>query len=157
MENIEYTYVMLKPDGVRKNILNEVIRRFNNADLEVLHTKRFTLTKEQLREHYAHVVERDFYPDMEKNMLSGSVIAMIVRGNDAVNKVRTLMGPTNSKDALPGTIRGDFGNKEICNQNAIHGSDSVENAKIEIARFYDGLTIEEIEKDLKVKTKKITK
>ena len=137
-ENIEYTYCMLKPDGVRQNILDEVIRRFNDAGLEVSDIKEMMLTKELVREHYAHVVDRDFYPEMERQMLSGPVIAMIVIGPNAVSKVRELMGPTNSKNAMPGTIRGDYGNKELCCQNAIHGSDSLENAKIEINRFYDG-------------------
>lgn len=148
-EQIEYTYCMLKPDGVRQNILREVIKRFEKAGLEVSNVKEFMLTEELVREHYAHVVGRDFYPEMERSMLSGPVIAMIVTGPNAVSKVRELMGPTNSKDALPGTIRGDFGNKEICCQNAIHGSDSLENAKIEINRFYKANVQESKVKELK--------
>lgn len=140
-KNIENTYIMIKPDGVEKNVLNDVVKRFENAGLEVSNIKEMTLTEEILREHYAHVVDRDFYPEMERDMMSGPVIAMIVKGENAVAKTRELMGPT--KNAEPGTIRGDYSDKLIPHKNVIHGSDSVENAKIEIARFYDGLVIED--------------
>lgn len=140
-KNIENTYIMIKPDGVEKNVLNDVVERFENAGLEVSNIKEMTLTEEILREHYAHVVDRDFYPEMERDMMSGPVIAMIVKGENAVAKTRELMGPT--KNAEPGTIRGDYSDKLIPHKNVIHGSDSVENAKIEIARFYDGLVIQD--------------
>jgi len=140
-KNIEYTYVMIKPDGVEKNILNDVIKRFKKLNLEVSNIKKMYLNEKILREHYAHVADRDFYPEMEKQMMSGPVIAMIVKGVDAVSKTRELMGPT--KNAKSGTIRGDYGDKLISHKNVIHGSDSVENATIEIARFYDGLVIDD--------------
>ena len=137
---IEKTYCMLKPDGVKKQLLKEVITRFENANLTVSNIKPMNLTQEIVKEHYSHLIDKPFYPILEEFMLSGEVIAMIVEGEDAVNKVRTLMGATNSKDALPGTIRGDFGDKTCCTYNIIHGSDSVENANIEIKRFYPELT-----------------
>lgn len=137
---IEKTYCMLKPDGVKKQLLKEVITRFENANLTVSNIKPMNLTQEIVKEHYSHLLDKPFYPILEEFMLSGEVIAMIVEGEDAVNKVRTLMGATNSKDALPGTIRGDFGDKTCCTYNIIHGSDSVENANIEIKRFYPELT-----------------
>lgn len=143
-KNVEYTYVMIKPDGVEKNILDDVIKRFNNAGLEVSNIKEMTLTKEVLREHYAHIVTRDFYPEVEEYMLSGPVIAMIVKGENAVSKARELMGPT--RLAEPGTIRGDYRDPVALHKNAIHGSDSKENAEIEIARFYNGLKVLELEK-----------
>lgn len=138
----EYTYAMLKPDGVKKGLFKEVVNRFMNAGLEVTNVKQMELNEKIIKEHYAHLVDKPFYPTLEEFMLSGPVIAMIVSGESAVSKVRTLMGATNSKDALPGTIRGDFGDKECCTYNIIHGSDSVENAKIEIERFYPELTNE---------------
>lgn len=136
----EYTYAMLKPDGVKKGLFKEVVKRFTNAGLEVMDVKQMVLNEALIKEHYAHLIDKPFYPTLEEFMLSGPVIAMIVSGENAVSKVRTLMGATNSKDALPGTIRGDFGDKDCCTYNIIHGSDSVENAKIEIARFYPELT-----------------
>lgn len=145
----EYTYAMLKPDGVKKNLLPEVIKRFNDAGLIVDNVKEMQLTENIIKEHYAHLLDKPFYPTLEEYMLSGPVIAMIVEGENAVKKVRTLMGATNSKDALPGTIRGDFGDKTCCTYNVIHGSDSVENAIIEINRFYPELKRDQ-EKELKI-------
>lgn len=136
----EYTYAMIKPDGVKKQLEKEIIKRFEGAGLKVSHVKSMELDQKTIQEHYAHLLDKPFYSTLEEFMLSGPVVAMIVEGEDAVSKVRTLMGATNSKDALPGTIRGDFGDKECCTYNIIHGSDSVENAEIEIKRFYPELT-----------------
>lgn len=150
-KNIENTYIMIKPDGVEKKVLNDVLERFKKAQLKVSNIKEMHLDERILREHYSHVVDRDFYPEMEKQMMSGPVIAMIVEGIDAVSKTREMMGPT--KNAEPGTIRGDYGDKLVPHKNVIHGSDSVENARIEIARFYDGLVIDDGQKQ-KYKIKK---
>ena len=138
----ERTYVMLKPDGVRKHLLLEVIKRFEKNNLIITNLKEMKLTEELIREHYAHLADKPFFPKLEEYMLSGPVIAMIIEGEDAVNRVRKLMGPTNCKEALPGTIRGDYGNKDDENcrtYNVIHGSDSVENAEIEVNRFFPEL------------------
>mgnify|MGYP005822679973 FL=1 len=138
----ERTYVMLKPDGVRKHLLLEVIKRFEQNNLMITNLKEMKLTEELIYEHYAHVSDKPFFPKLEEYMLSGPVIAMIIEGEDAVNRVRKLMGPTNCKEALPGTIRGDYGNKDDENcrtYNVIHGSDSVENAEIEVNRFFPEL------------------
>ena len=132
----ERTYAMLKPDGVKKGLLKEVIRRFEKVGLTVSHIKEMELDAEIVKQHYAHLVDKPFYPTLEAFMLSGPVVAMIVEGESAVSKVRELMGATDSKDALPGTIRGDYGDKTCCTYNIIHGSDSLENAEIEIDRFY---------------------
>ena len=138
----ERTYVMLKPDGVRKHLLLEVIKRFEQNNLMITNLKEMKLTEELIHEHYAHVSDKPFFPKLEEYMLSGPVIAMIIEDEDAVNRVRKLMGPTNCKEALPGTIRGDYGNKDDENcrtYNVIHGSDSVENAEIEVNRFFPEL------------------
>ena len=137
----ERTYAMLKPDGVKKGLLKEVIRRFEKVGLTVSHIKEMELDAGIVKQHYAHLVDKPFYPTLEAFMLSGPVVAMIVEGESAVSKVRELMGATDSKDALPGTIRGDYGDKTCCTYNIIHGSDSLENAEIEIDRFYPELQL----------------
>ena len=137
----EYTYIMIKPDGVRQGLTEEIVRRIHNEGFEIKSFDVRKLTGDILDEHYAHVTDKPFYPRMREFMLSGYVVPMIVYGENAVQGMRDLMGPTKSAEAKEGTIRGDFGNKEIVNENVIHGSDSRENALIEIKRFF-GLDLE---------------
>jgi nucleoside-diphosphate kinase len=132
----EYTYIMIKPDGVRMGLTEEIVRRIKNKGYEIKLFDVRKLNSEILDEHYAHVKDKPFYPEMKEFMLSDYVVPMIVYGENAVLGMRELMGPTKSSEALPGTIRGDYGNKEIVNENVIHGSDSRENALIEIERFF---------------------
>ena len=132
----QYTYIMVKPDGVEAGLVKEIAKRIKDAGLEIVEFDVQKLTGEVLDEHYAHVKDRDFYPEMKAFMLSNFVVPMIVYGEDAVAKMRELMGPTNSNEAAPGTIRGDYGDKEVINKNVIHGADSPENAIIEIERFF---------------------
>lgn len=132
----QYTYIMVKPDGVEAGLVREIAKRIKDAGLEIVEFDVQKLTGEVLDEHYAHVKERDFYPEMKAFMLSNFVVPMIVYGENAVAKMRELMGPTNSNEAAPGTIRGDYGDKEVINKNVIHGADSPENAIIEIERFF---------------------
>ena len=132
----EYTYIMIKPDGVRMGLTEEIIRRILKKGYEI---KLFDVRKldgDILDEHYAHVADKPFYTEMKEFMLSDYVVPMIVYGENAVQGMRDLMGPTKSSEAPSGTIRGDYGNKEIVNENVIHGSDSRENALIEIKRFF---------------------
>ena len=132
----EYTYIMIKPDGVKKGLTEEIIRRIHRKGYEIKLFDVRKLTEEILDEHYAHVKDRDFYPAMKEFMLSDYVVPMIVYGENAIKGMRELMGPTKCAEAPAGTIRGDFGNKENNSQNVIHGSDSQENALIEIERFF---------------------
>ncbi len=132
----QYTYIMVKPDGVEAGLVREIEKRIKNAGLEIVEFDVQKLNGEILDEHYAHVKDRDFYPEMKAFMLSNFVVPMIVYGENAVAKMRELMGPTNSNEAPAGTIRGDYGDKEIINRNVIHGADSPENAIIEIERFF---------------------
>ena len=132
----QYTYIMVKPDGVEAGLVREIAKRIKDAGLEIVEFDVQKLTGEVLDEHYAHVKDRDFYPEMKAFMLSNFVVPMIVYGENAVAKMRELMGPTNSNEAAPGTIRGDYGDKEVINKNVIHGADSPENAIIEIERFF---------------------
>ena len=133
----EYTYIMIKPDGVRKGLTEEIVRRIQSKGFKIELFDVRKLTGEILDEHYAHVADKPFYPEMKAFMLSDYVVPMIVSGENAILGMRELMGPTKSFEAQAGTIRGDFGNKEIVNQNVIHGSDSQENALIEIKRFFN--------------------
>lgn len=132
----EYTYIMIKPDGVRKGLTEEIIRRIHSKGFEIKLFDVRKLTSDILDEHYAHIKDKPFYPEMREFMLSDYVVPMIVYGENAVQGMRDLMGPTKSVEAPEGTIRGDYGNKENVSENIIHGSDSRENALIEIERFF---------------------
>lgn len=132
--NMQRTYVMLKPDACNRHLMGEIISRIEKKGFKIRAMKMFNLTKEQLREHYAHIADRPFYPEIEEFMLSGPVVGMIVEGGDIIEGMRRLMGSTSWLNADIGTIRGDYSCKE--GENLIHGSDSVENAEIEIARFF---------------------
>lgn len=131
---MERTYVMLKPDAVERKLAGLIIQRIEAKGYRIAEIKIMMLTKEVLREHYAHVAEKPFYPEMESYMMSGPVWAMIVEGENAVKGMRTLIGATKFEDALAGTIRGDFAGSTT--KNIIHGADSPENAEIEIRRFF---------------------
>ena len=114
----EYTYIMIKPDGVRMGLTEEIIRRIKSKGFEIKLFDVRKLTEEVLDEHYAHVKDKPFYPAMKEFMLSDYVVPMIVYGKNAIQGMRDLMGPTKSCDAPNGTIRGDYGNKEVINENA---------------------------------------
>ena len=127
MERLEQTLAIIKPDGVKN--ATKIIEMFYKNGLTI---KAY---QEILKKHYSHLLEKPFYPKLESFMLSSEVIIMILEGENAVEKLRNLMGPTNSELAPKGTIRGEFGTDVT--ENAIHGSDSIENANIEIERFFD--------------------
>ena len=131
---MERTYIMLKPDAVKRHLMGEVISRIERKGFNITNMKTITLNEAVLKEHYAHLVEKPFFPEIVEYMVSGPVLAMIVEGNDVVKGMRFLMGATNWLEANPGTIRGDYANSTT--ENLIHGSDSVENAEIEIKRFF---------------------
>ena len=130
--NTEKTYIMLKPDAIERKLMGEIIARIEKKGYTISNMKMFEIDKEVLKEHYAHIADRPFYPEMEAYMTRGKVLGMIVEGENAVLGMRALMGPT--KDAPAGTIRGDFALNG--SENIIHGSDSVENGLIEIKRFF---------------------
>lgn len=131
---IERTYIMLKPDCVKRGLMGQVISRIENKNYRIVDAKMMTLEEPVLREHYAHIADKPFFPSLVEYMTSGPVLAMIVEGENAVKGMRILMGATKFEEATAGTIRGDF----ACStsENIIHGSDSVENAEIEIRRFF---------------------
>jgi len=131
---MQKTFIIFKPDCMEKHLVGTVLQRFEQAGFEVIGCKMMRLSPALLREHYAHVADKPFYPEIEKFMSSRPVIAMALRGDSIVQKVRDLLGPTDSRKAPTGTIRGDFGTEMM--KNVVHASDSVENGKIEIARFF---------------------
>ncbi len=131
---MERTYVMLKPDAAKRGLIGEIIARIEAKGYQVSNAKMMTLESVILREHYAHVTDQPFYPGMEEYMISGPVLAMIVEGENVVQGARILMGATKFEDAKPGTIRGDYAMNTT--QNLMHSSDTLENAEIEINRFF---------------------
>ena len=131
---VETTLVLLKPDCIAQKHSGEVISRFERAGLEIVGCKMLLLSEEVLAEHYAHVADRPFYPELRSFMQQSPVIALAVNGEGAVKRVRDLMVPTDSRKADKGTIRGDLGKDAM--MNVVHGSDSPENAAIEVKRFF---------------------
>ncbi len=134
---IEQTLSMIKPDGVARGLVGEVIGRFERAGLKIKALKMLHLSKAQALQFYEVHKERPFYDSLTTFMSSGPIIAMILEGENAVQVNRDLMGATDYRKAAPGTIRADFA-KEI-EANIVHGSDSSENAAIEIAFFFNAL------------------
>lgn len=131
---IQYTLAIIKPDGVRNNFIGMIIDYFEDAGLEVAAQKMVQLSKSQAEEFYAIHKDRPFFKDLIKFMISGPVVLMVLKGEDAVAKNREVIGATNPDDAEDGTIRGDL--SESIDENTVHGSDSEENARKEIAFFF---------------------
>ena len=131
---METTLVLLKPSCVQRQLIGEIVNRFERRGLRISGMKMMQLSDEILREHYAHLVDKPFFPGLCASMLASPVVAMAISGVEAVQVVRTMAGVTNGRQAAPGTIRGDY---SVSNQqNIVHASDSVENAAIEVARFF---------------------
>jgi len=131
---VERTISIIKPDAVAKNVIGAIYSRFENAGLKIVAAKLTHLSQEQAEGFYAVHKERPFFKDLVSFMISGPVVIQVLEGEDAVAKNRELMGATNPKDAAPGTIRADFA--VSIDENAVHGSDSLENAATEIAYFF---------------------
>ena len=131
---LERTLSIVKPDAVAKNVIGEIYARFEKAGLKVVAAKMKHLSKQEAEGFYAVHRERPFFPALVNFMISGPVMVQVLEGEGAVLKNRELMGATNPKDAAPGTIRADFA--DSIDANAVHGSDSLENAAIEIAYFF---------------------
>jgi nucleoside-diphosphate kinase len=131
---MERTLSIIKPDAVKKNVIGKIIDRFESNGLRIAAMKKIQLSEEDAAAFYAVHKERPFFGELVEFMTSGPVVVMVLEGENAVAKNRELMGATNPKEAAPGTIRADFA--ESIDANAVHGSDSLENAKIEIAFFF---------------------
>lgn len=131
---MEKTLILIKPNAIQRGIMGDILTRFERKGLRVVGLKMMFLDDEILKEHYAHLVERPFYPYLKASMQVGPVVACCLEGAEVVDTVRLMVGATNSRKALPGTIRGDFSMSG--EQNVVHASDSPENALIEIKRFF---------------------
>lgn len=131
---MQKTFVIFKPDCMQQKHVGDVLARFEKAGFAIIGCKMTRLSPEILREHYAHVASKPFYPEIEAFMKSTPVVLMALQGDNIVARVRDLLGPTDSRKAAKGTIRGDFGTDMMV--NVVHASDSDENARIEIARFF---------------------
>ena len=131
---VERTLSIVKPDGVAKNLIGEVYRRFEKAGLKVIAAKMLRLRQDQAEGFYAVHKARPFYADLVRYMSSGPVMVQVLEGENAVKANRDIMGATNPKQAAPGTIRADFA--DSIDANAVHGSDGLETARTEIAYFF---------------------
>lgn len=131
---MEQTLSIIKPDAVKKNVVGKILDRFESNGLRIVATKKIQLSKADAENFYAVHSERGFFGELVAFMISGPVVVSVLEGENAVLKNRDLMGATNPKEAAAGTIRADFA--ESIDANAVHGSDSLENAKNEIAFFF---------------------
>ena len=131
---IQSTFVMVKPDGVRRGLVGEVVSRLERKGLRLARARMLTIDPALAERHYAEHVGKPFFPDLAAFITSGPVLAMEWDGEDAVEVARTLMGATDPKKASPGTIRGDFG--LITTENIVHGSDSPASAERELELFF---------------------
>jgi len=131
---MELTLSIIKPDGVEKNIIGEVYKRFEQAGLKIVASKMMHLTEEQAGKFYEVHKERPFYGELVTYMSSGPIMVQVLYGENAIQKNRELMGATNPKEADPGTIRADFA--DSIDKNAVHGSDAPDTAKVEIDFFF---------------------
>jgi nucleoside-diphosphate kinase len=131
---IERTFSIIKPDAVAKNVIGEIVSRFEKNGLHIVAMKMLHLSKEQAQGFYAVHKERPFYNDLVEFMCSGPVVVQVLEGENAISKNRELMGATNPAEAAPGTIRADFA--KTVDENAVHGSDAPETAAAEIEFFF---------------------
>lgn len=131
---MQRTLILLKPDTVGKKFVGKVITRFEEAGFSIRGCKMIQLTPEILKEHYAHIAAKPFYPEVETFMGSVPVIAMVVEGDDVIAKMRDMLGVTDSRKAAPGTLRAEFGMDQMV--NVAHASDGPEAAEAEVKRFF---------------------
>jgi len=131
---MERTFVMLKPDAVKRRLIGEIIKRIEAKNLNIVAMKMMHIDRKLAETHYSEHREKPFFKDLVEFITSGPVVAMIVEGPNAISVIRAMMGATNPFNAAPGTIRGDFGLD--LTQNLIHGSDSPQSAQRELALFF---------------------
>jgi len=131
---MERTFVMIKPDGVKRGLVGEIISRYERKGLRLISAKLMQASAELAEKHYEEHVSKPFFPELVEYITSGPVFVMVLEGDKAVSLVRMINGATRVEDALPGTIRGDFATSTT--HNLVHGSDSIESAKREIALWF---------------------
>lgn len=131
---MEKTLIIFKPSSIERGLVGDILKRFQQKGLVIAGLKMMQLNETILREHYAHLVDRPFFPLLLKSMMATPVIVMCLKGRDAIKVVRLMTGATNGREALPGTIRGDFSMSG--QENIIHASSSPEDAEVEVKRFF---------------------
>ena len=131
---MERTFVAIKPDAVQRGLIGEVIQRFEKKGFKIIGLKMIHVDRALAERHYAEHVGKPFYENLINFITSGPIVAMVLQGVDVVNLTRLMMGATNPQNATPGTIRADYA--QITERNIVHGSDSLESAKREIALFF---------------------
>lgn len=132
---MEKTFLMVKPDGVQRGLIGEIVSRFEKKGFQLIGAKLMLISKEIAEEHYGEHKDRPFFSELVNFITSGPVFAMVWQGDNVIATARQMMGTTNPQDAQPGTIRGDYG--VIVGKNIIHGSDSVQSAEREINLFFN--------------------
>lgn len=132
---MEKTFLMVKPDAVQRQLIGEIVSRFEKKGFQLVGAKLMQMSSELAKKHYAEHIGKPFFEDLTNFITSGPVFAMVWQGDNVVNTARKMMGKTNPSESDPGTIRGDFG--VVTNRNIIHGSDSLESAEREINLFFD--------------------
>ncbi|HEX9774721.1 MAG TPA: nucleoside-diphosphate kinase [Actinomycetota bacterium] len=131
------TLVLVKPDGVRRGLIGEIVRRFENKGFTVAAMRMLTVDEDLAKRHYEEHVEKPFFPELLAFITSGPTVALAVEGDEAIGVIRDMMGVTDPKKAAPGTIRGDFG--LLTTENLVHGSDSESSARRELDLFFPDL------------------
>lgn len=131
---LERTFAMVKPDGVKRRLVGEIVSRLERKGFDIVEMKRMQISRETAEEHYGEHKGKPFFEDLVNFITSGPVVAMVVEGENAIAEWRKLMGATNPADATPGTIRGDFAS--TIDENVAHGSDAPDTAKREIGIFF---------------------
>ncbi len=131
----ERSLILFKPDAVQRRLCGQLLSRIEDKGLNIVGLKLIQITPELSQQHYAEHVEKPFYPQLEQFITTGPVVALVVEGPEAIRVMRTMMGPTNGREAAPGTIRGDYGQSR--QMNLMHGSDSPEAATREIAIYFN--------------------
>ena len=134
MPEVQQTFVMVKPDGVRRGLIGEVVSRIETKGFTIREMRLFTMDEALAKKHYAEHTDKPFFGELVSFITSGPVVAMVVEGPDAVPAMRQIMGATNPLEAVPGSIRGDFAT--VITENIVHGSDSPESASREVNLFF---------------------
>ncbi len=134
-EKMEKTLIIIKPDAVQRNLVGEMINRFERKGLKIIGMKMMTVKESQIEEHYAHIKDKPFFPGIKSYIMACPVIVIALEGINAVSAIRLIVGPTKGHEADAGSIRGDYSMSG--QSNLVHASDSVENGKAEIARFFE--------------------
>ena len=131
---MEKSLILIKPDALQRNLVGEIISRFERKGLKLLGIKMMKIEDELIKEHYSHLVDKPFFPTLQKFMQSIPVVAIALEGIEATSAIRLIVGTTKGREADAGTVRGDFSMSQ--SQNVVHASDSAENGQIEVNRFF---------------------